>query len=87
MAQSIARGSIRADLFVHTTEVLAPDRLQDLARALASMGRIVAGRRLHNEHDYLSNAPTVHERGSLPLLPPLEAAAPHQDAVARITAE
>jgi hypothetical protein len=87
MAQSVSRGSFRAYLFVHTTEVLAPDRLRGLADALASMARIVAGRRLRNYHDCLSNAPTVHERGSLPLLPPLKAAALHKDAVARMTAE
>jgi hypothetical protein len=86
MAQSIARGSIRAYFFVHATEVLAPDRLQHLARTPASMVRIVAGRRLRNQHDHPSSAPRMHERGSLPLWPPLEAAAPHQGSVARITA-
>jgi hypothetical protein len=86
MAQSISRGSIRAYGRVHTTGVLAPDHLRGLADARASRARIVVGRRLRNRHDCLGNAPTVHERGSLPLLPPLEAAAPRQDAVARITA-
>jgi hypothetical protein len=87
MAQSISRGSIRAYLLVHTTEVLAPDRLQDRIDALASMERIVAGRPLRNNHNYPINPPTVHERGCLPLPPLLGAAAPHKDAVARITAE
>lgn len=84
MAQSISRGSIRAHLLVHTTEVLAPERLPDLAAALAGMERIVAGRRLGQHHDHPINPPTLHERGCLPRL---GAGAPHQDAVARITAQ
>jgi hypothetical protein len=84
MAQSLSRGSTRACLLVHTTEVLAPDRLQDLADALASMKQIVAARQLGQNHDHLLNAPTLHERGCLPLL---RAGAPHQEAVARITAQ
>jgi hypothetical protein len=87
MGQSISRGSIRADLFVQATEVRAPDLLQDRIDALPSMERIVAGRPLRNNHNYPINPPTVHERGCLPLLPLLGAAAPHKDAVARITAE
>ena len=84
MAQSLSRGSTRAYPLVHTTEVLAPDRLQDLADAFASMKQIVAGRQLGQNHDHPINAPTVYERGCLPLL---GAGAPHQDAVARITAQ